>query len=215
MQLRDRKPANPRNLSGYAICGGALCSVTYGRMSDEADETGQGESEASSLFAIALGETQSNAQETQTVREHWDGVESFRDGSPAGVLLGSKELLTMSAYIFVSYSRDDEQFVTPIVGILRDAIAGVPSATGKYWEFVYQDVDSIEPGGRWKDQIDEAITRAERMFVFWCEHSSKSLQVEREYKLALVSEKSLSPFYSTTPHFRTCCRPYRGATSGS
>ena len=91
----------------------------------------------------------------------------------------------MSAYIFVSYSRDDEQFVTPIVGILRAAIAGVPSATGKYWEFVFQDVDSIEPGGRWKDQIDAAITRAERMFVFWCEHSSKSLQVEREYKLAL------------------------------
>jgi hypothetical protein len=99
----------------------------------------------------------------------------------------------MSAYVFVSYSRSDAPFITPIVRLLRTAIAGVPSAVGKYWEFVFQDTDSIEPGGGWKDQIDDAITRAERIFVFWCTHSSKSDQVQREYELALRLMKVVVP----------------------
>lgn len=97
------------------------------------------------------------------------------------------------AYIFVSYSRDDEPFITQIVRLLRAAIAGVPSVEGNLWEFVFQDTDHIIPGKDWKDQIDSAISNAERLFVFWCEHSSRSSQVMREYELGISKNKIVIP----------------------
>lgn len=112
----------------------------------------------------------------------------------------------MNAYIFVSYSRDDEPFVTQLVRLLRSAIAGVPSVEGKQWEFVFQDTDHLTPGQSWLSEIDRAISMAERMFVFWCEHSARSSQVRREYMLALQIEKVVIPVVDDTPLPEDLCR---------
>jgi TIR domain len=99
----------------------------------------------------------------------------------------------MNAYIFVSYSREDEPFITQIVQLLRAAISGVPSVQGHQWEFVFQDTDHLTPGLGWEDQIDTAISTIERMFVFWCKHSARSSQVEREYMLGLEKKRVVIP----------------------
>jgi hypothetical protein len=99
----------------------------------------------------------------------------------------------MKVYIFVSYSREDETYITQIVKLLRTAIAGVPSVEGNQWEFVYQDTDHLTPGSDWENDINKAIALAERMFVFWCEHSAISEQVRREYKFAQDLEKTVIP----------------------
>ncbi|MGE0811728.1 MAG: toll/interleukin-1 receptor domain-containing protein [Vicinamibacterales bacterium] len=99
----------------------------------------------------------------------------------------------MRAYIFVSYSRHDAQVVSQLVRLLRSAIAGVPSVTGREWQFVFQDTDHIPVGSNWEEQIDLAITSAGRMFVFWCEHSASSAQVRREYELGVKSNIVVAP----------------------
>ena len=99
----------------------------------------------------------------------------------------------MKSYIFVSYSRNDIKLINPIVRLLRLTIAGVPSVTGNSWDFVFQDIDNIEPGYDWEKQIDEAIVQAEKIFVFWCEHAGQSSQVRREYTLALAHNKVVVP----------------------
>ena len=99
----------------------------------------------------------------------------------------------MHAYVFISYSRNDVAFITPIVRLLRTAIAGVSSASGNQWKLVFQDIDNIDPGGEWEKKIDEAIARAERMFVFWCTHSATSNQVRREYELGFQLAKVVVP----------------------
>jgi hypothetical protein len=99
----------------------------------------------------------------------------------------------LNAYVFISYSRSDVAIVSPIVRLLRTAIAGIPSVSGNQWELVFQDVNNIEPGRKWKKTIDDAIAAAERVFVFWCTHSAKSDQVRREYELGLKLSKVLVP----------------------
>jgi TIR domain len=76
----------------------------------------------------------------------------------------------MPGSIFVSYSHQDGSLVKPVVGLLR--------ATD---DIVFQDVDSIKPGRRWRGQIEEAIYAAYLVIVFWCYHSSKSAEVRAEY----------------------------------
>ena len=99
----------------------------------------------------------------------------------------------MEAYIFVCYSRDDERLVTQVVRLLRAAVASVPSVTGNHWQFVYQDLDHIPPGADWEAHIDDAIGRAERVFVFWCHHAARSEQVKREVQLAAGQAKIIVP----------------------
>lgn len=106
----------------------------------------------------------------------------------------------MNAIAFVSYSRSDLTIVRPIAQLLRTAISGVPSVSGSQWELVFLDLDSLEPGSDWKKGIDDAIAKAERLFVFWCSHSAKSNQVKREYKLGLKLCKILIPvLFDDTP----------------
>lgn len=99
----------------------------------------------------------------------------------------------MAALVFISYSRDDESHIRPIVNLLRTAIAGVPSASGNPWELVFLDTDSLMPGTEWEEQINKAITAAERMFVFWCQHAAASDEVRREYELAFDQAKTVIP----------------------
>lgn len=84
--------------------------------------------------------------------------------------------------IFVSYSRLDQLLVTPIVQVIR-AIGGS----------VFQDVDSIPPGKRWRPVIEESLDRASIVLVFWCAHSRSSKEVRAEWEQAILATKVVVP----------------------
>ncbi len=79
--------------------------------------------------------------------------------------------------------------VTPIVKLLR-----VTS------DFVFLDSDSIKPGKQWRKVLTASILDSDIVVVFWCNHSSESSEVEKEYKTALQADKSVLPvLLDTTP----------------
>ncbi len=86
------------------------------------------------------------------------------------------------ARTFVSYSHDDAALVTPVVRLLRVQNPDV-----------FQDVDSIRPGKKWRSEIEAAITGATLLIVFWCRHAKESTEVEAEWRAALRLEKDLLP----------------------
>ena len=84
--------------------------------------------------------------------------------------------------IFVSYSRKDAALVNPLVRLLVVAD-----------DRVFQDVRDIEPGSRWRAVITMAVESCDKMILFWCAHSSTSVEVEREYSGAISRGKTLVP----------------------
>src|SRR5262245_69363 len=95
----------------------------------------------------------------------------------------------MPASIFVSYSHQDIGLVQPVVRLLR--------ATE---DLVFQDLDSIKPGRKWRREIGGALYAAHLVVLFWCYHSSRSAEVRREYELALTTGKDVLPvLLDTTP----------------
>tara|TARA_B100002003_G_C13786354_1_gene389075 strand:+ start:143 stop:589 length:447 start_codon:yes stop_codon:yes gene_type:complete len=81
--------------------------------------------------------------------------------------------------LFMSYSRQDRSLVKPLVNLLR--------ASGNE---VFIDVEDLDYGENWKDQLDEAISRSSRFLLFWSKHSSRSDYVSAEWRTAL-DEKEL------------------------
>ena len=86
------------------------------------------------------------------------------------------------AHIFVSYSRIDEALVTPIVQVMRAIGAGV-----------FQDIDSVPYGDRWRPCIEDSIDRATVVLVFWCAHARDSQEVRNECKRAIGASKRVVP----------------------
>lgn len=84
--------------------------------------------------------------------------------------------------IFVSYSRCDSALVAPLVDFLR--LSGIG---------VFRDVDHIPPGTRWKTVLSQAIDSCELFVLFWCEHSSASNEVQKEYDQAISAKKLVTP----------------------
>jgi TIR domain len=87
-----------------------------------------------------------------------------------------------STQVFVSYSRYDAPLVAPVVTLLRANKS-----------LVFQDVDSVKPGKRWRGQIDKALAASNMVVVFWCDHSRRSEEVSKEWKAAIDQEKDLLP----------------------
>lgn len=85
-------------------------------------------------------------------------------------------------HVFVSYSRVDQPLVTPIVHLLRSV-----------GPTVFQDIDSIPHGKRWRPVIEESIDAADVVLVFWCEHSSRSTEVRWEWTNAAHADKDVVP----------------------
>jgi len=88
----------------------------------------------------------------------------------------------VSRQIFVSYSRRDAEIVRPLAHLLR--------ATN---DWVFLDSDSIRAGKKWRQEIDNAISAASLMIVFWCEHAEESEEVRREYAAAMDTQKDVLP----------------------
>lgn len=89
---------------------------------------------------------------------------------------------TSEIRVFISYSRTDLSLVTPIVRMMRTI--GRP---------VFQDVDSIPSGKRWRTVIENSIDMASIVFVFWCWHARGSLQVRKEWERAIQAKKDIVP----------------------
>jgi hypothetical protein len=84
--------------------------------------------------------------------------------------------------VFVSYSHSDASLVTPIVQLLRANES-----------LVFQDVDRIRPGKKWRDELEKALDDAGMVVVFWCGHASESMEVAREWNAAIAGDKDLLP----------------------
>src|SRR5687767_5779573 len=84
--------------------------------------------------------------------------------------------------VFVSYSHADAPLVAPVVKLLR---------VNK--SLVFQDVDSIQPGKRWRSEISTWLTESHLVVIFWCDHASRSDEVSKEWKAAIEQEKDLLP----------------------
>jgi len=87
-----------------------------------------------------------------------------------------------SINVFVSYSHTDVLLVSPVVRLLR---------VNK--SFVFQDIDRIQPGKRWRGGIAEALAESQLVVVFWCTHASGSNEVSKEWQAAIEQEKDLLP----------------------
>lgn len=88
----------------------------------------------------------------------------------------------MSYGVFISYSHDDKDLVTRVVPLVRALRS----------DLVFQDVDMI-PGKPWERQLQGALDEAKMIIVFWCEHSSRSDYVRKEYEKAINQEKDVLP----------------------
>jgi hypothetical protein len=84
--------------------------------------------------------------------------------------------------IFVSYSRRDFQIVKPLVEMLRLSGAGV-----------FQDVDQIPPGTRWRAVLTDALDSCQVCVLFWCHHSAESVYVRSDCDRAAQGGKLLTP----------------------
>lgn len=84
--------------------------------------------------------------------------------------------------VFISYCHADDLLVTPVVKLLRASTS-----------FVFQDIDNIQPGKNWRNEICNAITETQLTIVFWCEHSRDSQEVSAEWKIAIENQIDILP----------------------
>ncbi len=89
---------------------------------------------------------------------------------------------SQSTKVFVSYSHADVSLVAPVVQLLR---------VNK--SLVFQDVDGIQPGKRWRNEIANALSQSHLVVVFWCDHARRSDEVSKEWKAAIEQDKDLLP----------------------
>jgi hypothetical protein len=89
---------------------------------------------------------------------------------------------SQSTNVFVSYSHADASLVAPVVQLLRANKS-----------LVFQDIDRIQPGKRWRSEIARALAESHLVVVFWCDHASRSNEVAKEWKAAIEQEKDLLP----------------------
>jgi hypothetical protein len=87
-----------------------------------------------------------------------------------------------STHVFVSYSHADASLVAPIVKLIR---------VNK--SLVFQDIDDIQPGERWRSKIARGLAESHLVVVFWCDHANQSDEVSKEWKAAIEQEKDLLP----------------------
>lgn len=89
---------------------------------------------------------------------------------------------SQSTNVFVSYSHADASLVAPVVKLLR---------VNK--SLVFQDIDGIQPGKRWRSEIAKGLAESHLVVVFWCDHASRSDEMSKEWKVAIQQEKDLLP----------------------
>lgn len=84
--------------------------------------------------------------------------------------------------VFVSYSHADLSLVAPVVKLLQANKS-----------LVFQDINSIQPGKKWRNEIAKGLAESDLVIVFWCNHASHSDEVCKEWQAAIAHEKDLLP----------------------
>lgn len=84
--------------------------------------------------------------------------------------------------VFISYAHADRPDVEESADLLR--AGGVT---------VFIDVRDIDYGERWKDVLQKALDKCERVMVFWSLAAQASEWVEREWRYALALGKRIVP----------------------
>jgi serine/threonine protein kinase len=95
-------------------------------------------------------------------------------GDPARVSVATHQSRSL---VFVSYSRENEDLVLPLVRLLK--------ASGQQ---VFVDVQDLEYGEDRKIQVAEAIQQSRRFLLFWSRSSQSSPLVREEWQLALATK---------------------------
>ena len=91
----------------------------------------------------------------------------------------------MPLRVVISYCRADQHLIRPIAKLLSGASAELEGAV--YWD------DSFRAGESWLTQFQRSMAESDRLFVFWCEHSSASKAVEEEIECARSTSKPIVP----------------------
>ena len=101
--------------------------------------------------------------------------------------------LDVDVSLFVSYARIDEATVRPIASLIAAALDDGSAQDWPRRELLFLDTTSLRPGFDWREQIDAALQRCAKLFVFWCEHASTSNEVQREVQAAQRLGKVVVP----------------------
>jgi TIR domain len=95
--------------------------------------------------------------------------------------------------VFISYSREDSEFVKRLISDLKAAGANV-----------WLDQIDIRPGSRWDREVEQALTNCTELIVVITAASVKSDQVMDEISFALDERKTIIPVINGE-----CAMPFR------
>ncbi len=85
--------------------------------------------------------------------------------------------------VFLSYSRSDTDRVEPLLEELR-----------RMGYRVFFDVQSIDPGERWKKRLERSIRASRTLVLCWSEHTRSSDYITFEYSRAEALHKPVFPW---------------------
>jgi hypothetical protein len=127
------------------------------------------------------------------------------DPASATALVGQDETVTNASAGFLSYTRLDDEFFGGAVTSLRRLLElGVQVVSGDRTFEMFQDVDGIELGQKWKDRLGEAIT-ASTLFIpiltplfFTSDPCRDELRDFAEHEQSLGRDDLILPIYFVT-----------------
>jgi hypothetical protein len=89
------------------------------------------------------------------------------------------------ARLIISYCRADQHLIRPFTKLLGGALSEADEAV--YWD------ERFEPGSSWIAQFEKGLSQADKLFVFWCDHSAASAAVNKELVSALAKKIVVIP----------------------
>jgi TIR domain len=105
---------------------------------------------------------------------------------------------------FISYSHMDEEFIEPVVQLLR--ATGAP---------LFRDRDEIRAGQKWRAELHKQLQQADVIVVFWSKHASTSVEVEAEWRRAVELGKDVIPVLLDGTPLNTVLSEYQYIDLGS
>ncbi len=84
--------------------------------------------------------------------------------------------------VFISYAREDEHLILPVVHLLRAAGA-----------CVFLDQEDVSYGDKWEAVLLGQLSASERVLVFWSANAANSDWVRREYLTAIDLDLRVVP----------------------
>lgn len=102
--------------------------------------------------------------------------------------------------VFISYSHEDRKYVTPIVKLVK----------AMREDLVFQDTTDILPRKKWEPQLQKALDEAQILVLFWCRHAASSVEVKKEYQMAIKKNKDILPLLLDNSRLDSLLAGYQG-----